>query len=50
MASETHVLLARTYVASTAVSKYRFVKVATSTMKVSMAGDDEMEPALPVRA
>ena len=42
MASETQVLLAKSYVASAAVAKYRFVTVATSTMKVAQTGDDAM--------
>ena len=42
MASDIQTILARSYVASAAITKWRFVKITTSTMKVSMAGDDEM--------
>lgn len=50
MASDTQALLVKSYVASAAVSKYRFVKVATSTMKVSMSGDDEMAVGVALEA
>ena len=35
-------LITKSYVASAAIGKNRWVKVATSTMKVSQCGDDEM--------
>ena len=50
MASDVQALLTKAYVASAAISKYRFVKVATSTMKVSMAGDDEMAVGIALEA
>ncbi len=50
MGSDVQALLIKAYVASAAVNKYRFVKVATSTMKVSMAGDDEMAVGIALEA
>ena len=50
MASDVQALLTKAYVASAAVSKYRFVKVATSTMKVSMAGDGEQAQGIALEA
>ncbi len=42
MASDVQALLTKSYVASAAVNKYRFVLVATSTMKVAQSGDKAM--------
>ncbi len=50
MASDVQVLLAKAYVASAAIGKYRFVKVATSTMKVSQCADDEMAVGVALEA
>jgi len=42
MASKQIPLITLAYVASAAIGKYRFVKIATSTHKVSQCADDEM--------
>ena len=42
MASDVQSLLTKSYVASAAVNKYRFVTVATSTMKVAQTGAKAM--------
>lgn len=42
MASKTVPIIVLPYVASAAIGKYRFVAIATSTLKVAQAGDDAM--------